>query len=571
MSRRRPELMIATQEERASAEQRYRAIADFVDRRRVSLQEATAAAEKAGVKLKTWRKWRRAYQRNPTLSSLMRSRRRDAGKTRLDPVVEAFVADYVNRWLDSTDTIASVFRELEHDIERRNREAPGVPIACPNFNTFYARCSSLPTHVVSERREGKRIGRLTHGLIRGRIEGIDYPLAIVQIDHTPLPVQVVDEEHRIPIGRPVITVAIDLFSRMVVGYYLTLEDPGDLSTGMAITNAMLPKKDLLERFTITHPWPCSGRMRLIHVDNAGEFHGNMLERACKEYSIELVFRKVKRPNYGGHIESYLGTLSEKLRQVPGATLTGPEELGDRDPEKDARLTLNDVERWFLWQLTEYHHSEHSALHGQAPIDRWRDGFRGSATEPGIGKVYVPSDAGKLRIDFLPLEERTVGPKGIVWDHIWYSDPSLQKWVNARDPNSKKLPRQFICRRDPRDLSRIYFWEPDIGEYRVITYRDPTRAAMTLWEYRMVRKYLSDQGRANIDEDIIFEARQERRRVLEEAVTATQMKRKARELEKRRHAEAQAAMVQEEVGAAPAAPSPESSGLLAEEDIEPFDA
>lgn len=567
----RPELMAATAKERAAAEARYRAIEPFVDRRRISRKEAETAAEAAGVSLPTWRAWRAAYQRNPTLSSLMRRRRDDAGKGRLDPLKEAILLEYVNRWLDSTDSVSSTYRDLKDRIKDHNRANPNAVIIPPSYPTFYNRCRALPPHQIVERREGKRIARLTHGLARGSIGGIDYPLSIVQIDHTPLPIQVVDAEFGIPIGRPIITVVIDLFSRMVVGYYLTLEDPGDLSTGMAITNAMLPKGETLKRFGISAQWPCSGRMRMIHVDNAGEFHGNMLELACREYSIELVFRKVKQPNYGGHIESYLGTLSQHLRKLPGATLTGPEALGDRDPQAEAKLTLEDVERWFLWHLVEYHHGEHSGLHGQAPIDRWRDGFRGSSTEPGVGKLFQFSDPAKLRIDFLPLEERSVQPKGIVWDHIWYSDPSLQRWVNAPDPKISRLARQFICRRDPRDLSRIYFWDPELGEYRVIRYRNATRPAMTLWEFKQVRKYLVDQGRSHIDEDVVFEARTQRRRILEEAVTQSQQKRNAREREKRRRAAEQAGIVHADVGAASTATREQSAPtLLSEDDIEPFE-
>ena len=568
----RAELMVATSKERETAEARFRAIAPFVDQRRVSLAEAKDAADTAGVSLTTWRAWRAAYQRNPTLSSLMRRRRNDSGKGRLDPVGEAILGEFVNRWLDSTDSVKSVYKDMKDRVKEHNRANPAAAITAPSYPTFYNRCRALPPHQIVERREGKRIARLTHGLARGSIGGIDYPLSIVQIDHTPLPIQVVDAEYGIPIGRPTITVMIDLYSRMVVGYYLTLDDPGDLSTGMAITNAMLPKAETLSRFDITVPWPCSGRMRTIHVDNAGEFHGNMLELGCKEYSIELVFRKVKQPNYGGHIESYLGTLSERLRKLPGATLTGPYALGDRDPQAEAKLTLDDVERWFLWHLMEYHHSEHSGLQGQAPIDRWRDGFRGSSVEPGIGKVFQFSDPGKLRIDFLPLEERSVQPKGIVWDHIWYSDPSLQRWVNAPDPKASKLARQFICRRDPRDLGRIYFWDPEVAEYRVIPYRNPTRPAMTLWEFKQVRKYLIEQGRSHIDEDILFEARTQRRRILEDAVTQSQRKRQAREREQRRLAEEQAAIVRADIGVAPTGkPDTSPSSLLSEDEIEPFES
>ena len=566
----RADLRSIGDQERLVAERRLEAIKDFVDRRRISKEEAAKQASLYGVAAKTWRAWLKAYQENPVLSSLMRQRRQDAGKPRTQPLVEELIKEFVNRWLQSRDTIKSVHRELSDEIRRRNNADAKLHLACPEYTTFYNRCKALPQHEVDAHREGKRVSQLRHGLHRGSIGGVDSPLAIVQIDHTPLPVQIVDEEFGTPIGRPVITVLIDVFSRMVVGYYLTLEEPGNLSTGMAITNAMLPKTDLLKRFDVDKPWPCSGRMRILHADNAGEFHGNMLELGCKEYSIELVYRRVKRPNYGAHIESYLGTLSEKLRALPGTTLTGPDDLGDRDPQKEAVMTLDDLEKWFLWLLVEYHHSEHSGLSGQTPISRWRDGFRGSSTEPGIGKVYIPKDAAKLRLDFMPLEERVVGPRGIVWDNIWYSHSVLQHWVNARDPHRKKLARQFICRRDPRDLSRIYFWDPDRREYFVIPYRNASRPKITLWEYLAVRRYLEEKGRSEVDEDIIFHAREQRRRALLSAQDRASTQRRIKEEERRRRAAEQAARISKELGQHQEEEPQTTPAAKPAEEIEPFE-
>ena len=102
---------------------------------------------------------------------------------------------------------------------------------------------------------------------------------------------------------------LDVYKRQVMGYYITLEAPGDLSLGMAMCHAILPKDETLKRLDYKASWPVSGFMWSVLSDNAGEFHGNMLELAAMEYGIELRCRKVKQPQYGAHIESYLGKLS----------------------------------------------------------------------------------------------------------------------------------------------------------------------------------------------------------------------------------------------------------------------
>jgi hypothetical protein len=80
----------------------------------------------------------------------------------------------------------------------------------------------------------------------------------VQIDHTKLDVIVVDEEQRLPIGRPWITLAIDVYSRMVLGFYISLDPPGAIATSLCIAHAALPKETRLAKRGIVGSWPCWG-------------------------------------------------------------------------------------------------------------------------------------------------------------------------------------------------------------------------------------------------------------------------------------------------------------------------
>lgn len=50
---------------------------------------------------------------------------------------------------------------------------------------------------------------------------VDGLLERVQIDHTVVDVMVVDERHRLPIGRPHVTAAIDVATRCIVGLMVT--------------------------------------------------------------------------------------------------------------------------------------------------------------------------------------------------------------------------------------------------------------------------------------------------------------------------------------------------------------
>ena len=120
------------------------------------------------------------------------------------------------------------------------------------------------------------------------------PLDLVQIDHTPIDLIVVDEVAREPIGRPYLTLAIDVFSRCVVGMVVTLEAPSATSVGLCLAHAVTDKRPWLERLGIEADWPMTGMPRAIHLDNASEFRSEALHRGCEQYGIARHYRAAGR-------------------------------------------------------------------------------------------------------------------------------------------------------------------------------------------------------------------------------------------------------------------------------------
>jgi putative transposase len=95
-----------------------------------------------------------------------------------------------------------------------------------------------------------------------------------------------------------LTLAVDVFSKMVLGFYISL-DPAGASTGLCISRAILGKEAYLQRLGLEdQEWPCWGMMRTIHTDNAKEFRGTMLGRAAQVRHYRPTPAK-GRPQYGG--------------------------------------------------------------------------------------------------------------------------------------------------------------------------------------------------------------------------------------------------------------------------------
>lgn len=523
----RIDLSSVSEEDWNAAIEKYKALRHLVGEENRARADVKKAADDLLVSVATAYRYLDRIERFGTVTCLLRKTRADKGNTKLDPPVEAILKEVIAS--DFLTTLKRSPSKAWRDVQRRCRSQS---LALPCKSTLLRRIDEI----LPEERERKRNGRnaaLDHRASRGSLPGVDRLHAIWQIDHTKVDAILVDEKDRIPIGRPWITLAIDVYSRMVVGWYVSFDPPGTLGTGICISNAILSKDAWLAKLGVAHPWPCQGKPRIIQADNAKEFRGNTLKMACEEHDFDLKFRKVKKPNYGAHIERMLGTLLKEIHALDGTTFSNPQEKGDYDSIENAAMTLDEFECWLAnLILGVYHHRKHSSL-GCPPIKRYRDGILGDETMPGVGILPIAADPEKLRIDFLPFEERTIQPYGVVLDYIQYHDPVLDKWIGALDPKTRKLKRKFIFRRDPRNISNLIFWDPDVRRYFSIPYRDARRPAISLWELRAIQQYLAEQGKADIDEDMIFAALDEMRRIEESSRELTRKQRMNQE-RRRRH-------------------------------------
>ncbi|MDD5249054.1 MAG: Mu transposase C-terminal domain-containing protein [Rhodocyclaceae bacterium] len=481
----------------ATAKYRYETIKPLLKHRARGAAQAEGIAKKLEVSVTTVYRWRKAYLSTGLLSSLLpyhpdgghrKSRLKDANK---EEALTKAVHDYY-----LTDQKPSKKATHEH-----LKTLFGEGEKPPSMKTLRRRIAWREPRDVVAAREGERAASLQFDPNEGQITDANWPLAMVQVDHTLLPVMLVHEVTRRPICRPWVTFAIDVFSRVVPGMYLSLDHPSAMAAGMCISHSILPKEKWLADRGIDAQWPCWGVMGSLHMDNAKEFRGNMLRAACDDYRIDLHLRPVKKPHYGAHIERLMGTVSEELKKVPGATFSGPKEKGEYDAEGNAIMTLAELERWLVYMLAKYHHRIHNGI-GTSPLQKYKEGLLGTKGKPGRGLPARRLDDEKVRIDFMPFEERTIQDYGVLWDVHYFSDV-LRPWVNAPDLDNPRTKRQFRFRRDPRDISELYFFEPSVKRYFPIPYRDLSLPPISLWEFREAKRAAKKAGAKDVDERVVF--------------------------------------------------------------------
>jgi putative transposase len=98
------------------------------------------------------------------------------------------------------------------EIRRRFAEKQ---LSAPNYRTVVRRVEALDLRLATAKREGSKKAReMLDPLSVSTMQPV-HPMDLLQIDHTPVDVIVVDQQKRLPIGRPWLTLAIDVRTRMV--------------------------------------------------------------------------------------------------------------------------------------------------------------------------------------------------------------------------------------------------------------------------------------------------------------------------------------------------------------------
>lgn len=289
------------------------------------------------------------------------------------------------------------------------------------------------------------------------IKGSDgkFPLNEVEVDHHLLDIVVIDQENRLPIGRPWLTLLLDRKTRMIVGMHIGFEPPSFHTVALALKNAIEWKDSLLARFPdIIGEWPCYGMPVTLFVDNGSEFHGEDFKIACQGLGIEVVFCAVRRPQEKGKIERLFRRIEEDLiHQLPGTVRSNPEQRGDYDAVKNAAITLEAL--WHMlvkWLVMVYSVSEHRGI-GDIPLDAWKAGV---ADYP----VRLPDDIKDLDILLTRTELRSLTRKGI-------------EIFNMRYNKQGEFMQKLINRADKPDIVRVKYNPDNLGSVWVQDWRSGT--------------------------------------------------------------------------------------------------
>lgn len=105
---------------------------------------------------------------------------------------------------------------------------------------------------------------------------------------------------------------------------ITLEAPSAVSVGLCLAHVACDKRPWLEGLNRDMDWPMSGKPGLLYLDNAVEFKSEALRRGCEQHGIELDYRPLEQPHYGGIVEWIIGTAMQMIHdEAAGTNLLQP--------------------------------------------------------------------------------------------------------------------------------------------------------------------------------------------------------------------------------------------------------
>ncbi len=390
-----------------------------------------------------------------------------------------------------------------------------------------------------------------------KFEEAGFPYAIIQIDHTLLNIVILDREGR-PIGCPWITVAIDVYSRCVVAFRISLDPPSAGVVGLVIARTILPKKEWLEKVDPTllkYKTPFYGFPGVIHTDNGKDLTAKGIMDVLERYGIESNRRPKGKPNYGGHIENYIGTLTKRIYALPGAAPERVKVPKDYRPDKYATHTLESLEAWLGHEIFgTQNHEFHEGIQ-DVPIDKFIHGLHHITGAP---QVVSGAAAWELEVSLYPSFEATIQSDGVTQHSITWWSPICRTIVSRYGTGAgKSYKTRFHY--NPSGMKKLWFINPldKARRYESVMWH-PERPDYSEWEVKATAKELSTSARQKKNNPVNQQARFEamaRKRVIDEE-QASKSRAASRRTERRAQDKKRLTTVRpEEKAAAPKPPEP----------------
>ena len=312
-----------------------------------------------------------------------------------------------------------------------------------------------------------------------------------------------DSDRQSIVGRPIVYLVVDSFSRMVAGFYIGFESPSYVTAMQAFKNAAIDKTEICKKFDIeisSEDWPCIGLPEAILADRR-ELLGSQVETLEKNFSIRIENTSAYRGDMKGIVERYFRTIQAKFKPFTAnhGLVQGAKEVrrGGHDYRHDATLTISDFTKIILNSILIHNNTQQLVKYDREadmppdmpliPIEIWNWGIQNRT-----GKLRAV-DVDVLSVALLPRQKATLSDLGLKVFGVYYQCKEIAEkgWLHRK--NSVYRPKSFQVGYELGDASKVYiFYEDNSLNYWEATLSDRSRefegcSWWEVWQIQAIQK------------------------------------------------------------------------------------
>ena len=400
------------------------------------------------------RRWYTRYTKakNDLRSLLPRTKERGNRSARLSDVVSALMEEVIHTYYLNTDRLSgkNVYNyRLMVRLQQMN-----VPRAdWPTYKTFIKTIKKYPEYLKTSKRFGyhEAFNKFPNGRPFPKAA---FPLERVEIDHTPMDINVIDSDGKV-LGRVYVTFLIDCYTRMVVGLYVSKTPVTRRNVLHAVIHSILPKDYIKTAYpSVVNDWPCFGLYTELVSDNGLDLVARDVRAAVYNLGINYRQNPKKSPRLKPKVERFNGTVSQVLlHQMPGTTFSNYVEKKDYKTSEKACITFEKLVELIHWWVVDIYHVETHRTLNDSPLNVWKKSIKNF--QPPV----LPRSSEILNRILTEPAERALQRYGVEIFGLKYNSEGLMNI--ARKKNfSGKLRLLY----NPDNIAKLEVLDPDTNVY-----------------------------------------------------------------------------------------------------------
>lgn len=337
---------------------------------------------------------------------------------------------------------------------------------------------------------------------------VDHPGQIVEIDALEADISLVSEDLLKTVGRPIVYLMVDVFSRAIVACSVSFEN----NSKLGFTNLMINLADNKEAYgdrygfssDLLSQWPTGIIPEQMRVDRGSEYRCHHFAEICSRMKIEANLMPAGMGSMKGLVEGKFHEFQTTWRAPVAKKGLITKDHNSRHHDQ-AALKLEEFAQILIAFVLSYNtsHIKDYPLKKElidagvtlfSPINIWEYGCR-TYGEP---RWITEANHDQFLYDLLEESKAKISRRGITIDGLIYTadDP----YVRGLMISAGKSKEPFMVRRDPRDVSSVYYAHDGRLHKAVLDEMIPGMDAykgMTLFEYERQYELEKEVRRAGI--------------------------------------------------------------------------